>query len=67
MTLFDTTGSETTKVFMCPACKATCLLFHPQDNNVIFIGMDNSTIQIFNVHLSKQTNKQTNKQNFFAA
>ncbi|CAL5435144.1 unnamed protein product [Camellia sinensis] len=50
MTLFDTTGSE---VFMCPACKATCLLFHPQDNNVIFIGMDNSTIQIFNVHLSK--------------
>ncbi|GMQ03020.1 hypothetical protein CsSME_00048991 [Camellia sinensis var. sinensis] len=38
---------------MCPACKATCLLFHPQDNNVIFIGMDNSTIQIFNVHLSK--------------
>ncbi|XP_028106354.1 protein TPR3-like isoform X1 [Camellia sinensis] len=53
MTLFDTTGSETTKVFMCPACKATCLLFHPQDNNVIFIGMDNSTIQIFNVHLSK--------------
>ncbi|KAL7187353.1 hypothetical protein ACSBR1_037425 [Camellia fascicularis] len=53
MTLFDTTGSETTKVFMCPACKATCLLFHPQDNNVIFIGMDNSIIQIFNVHLSK--------------
>ncbi|KAL7166054.1 hypothetical protein ACSBR2_036844 [Camellia fascicularis] len=46
-------GLTTTKVFMCPACKATCLLFHPQDNNVIFIGMDNSTIQIFNVHLSK--------------
>ncbi|CAL5440169.1 unnamed protein product [Camellia sinensis] len=51
MALFDTTGCET-KGFSCPAT-ATCLLFHPEDNNVIIVGMDDSTIQIFNVHLSK--------------
>ncbi|KAI7987128.1 Topless-related protein 1 [Camellia lanceoleosa] len=52
MALFDTTGCET-KGFSCPAT-ATCLLFHPEDNNVIIVGMDDSTIQIFNVHLSKR-------------
>ena len=30
---------------------ATFLAFHPQDNNIIAIGMDDSTIQIYNVRI----------------
>ena len=36
--------------FMAPPA-ATFLAFHPQDNNIIAIGMDDSTIQIYNVRI----------------
>jgi WD40 repeat protein len=32
---------------------ATFLAFHPQDNNIIAIGMDDSTIQIYNVRIDE--------------
>jgi hypothetical protein len=37
--------------FMAPPPAATFLAFHPQDNNIIFIGMDDSSIQIYNVRI----------------
>ena len=39
--------------FMPPPPAATYLAFHPQDNNVIAIGMDDSTIQIYNVRVDE--------------
>lgn len=39
--------------FMPPPPAATYLAFHPQDNNIIAIGMDDSTIQIYNVRIDE--------------
>lgn len=39
--------------FMPPPPAATYLAFHPQDNNVIAIGMEDSTIQIYNVRVDE--------------
>lgn len=39
--------------FMTPPPAATYLAFHPQDNNVIAVGMDNSTIHIYNVRMDE--------------
>jgi hypothetical protein len=36
---------------MSPPPAATFLAFHPQDNNIIAIGMEDSTIQIYNVRI----------------
>jgi len=36
---------------MAPPPAATFLAFHPQDNNIIAIGMEDSTIQIYNVRI----------------
>lgn len=41
--------------FMAPPPAATYLAFHPQDNNIIAIGMDDSTIQIYNVRIDEVT------------
>lgn len=38
---------------MPPPPAATFLAFHPQDNNIIAIGMDDSTIQIYNVRVDE--------------
>ena len=42
--------------FMPPPPAATFLAFHPQDNNIIAIGMDDSTIQIYNVRVDEVMN-----------
>ena len=39
--------------FMPPPPAATFLAFHPQDNNIIAIGMDDSSIQIYNVRVDE--------------
>lgn len=39
--------------FMSPPPAATFLAFHPQDNNIIAIGMEDSTIQIYNVRIDE--------------
>jgi len=38
---------------MPPPPAATFLAFHPQDNNIIAIGMDDSSIQIYNVRVDE--------------
>ena len=42
--------------YMQPPPAATYLAFHPQDNNIIAVGMDNSSIQIYNVRVDEVTN-----------
>ncbi|KAJ0586758.1 putative transcription factor WD40-like family [Helianthus annuus] len=42
---------------MAPPPAATFLAFHPQDNNIIAIGMDDSTIQIYNVRVDEVKSK----------
>jgi len=39
--------------FMPPPPAATFLAFHPLDNNIIAIGMEDSTIQIYNVRVDE--------------
>lgn len=36
-----------------PPPVATCLAFDPEDNNVIAIGMEDATIQIYHVRLDE--------------
>ena len=38
---------------MAPDPVATVLAFHPQDNNIIAVGMDDCTIKIYNVRLDE--------------
>ncbi|KAJ0014898.1 hypothetical protein Pint_21710 [Pistacia integerrima] len=40
-------------MFMPPPSAATYLAFHPQDNYIIAIGMEDSTIQIYNVRVDE--------------
>lgn len=39
--------------FMPPPPAATFLAFHPQDNNIIAIGMEDASIQIYNVRVDE--------------
>lgn len=39
--------------FMPPPPASTFLAFHPQDNNIIAIGMEDSTIYIYNVRVDE--------------
>ena len=48
--------------FMPPPPAATFLAFHPQDNNIIAIGMDDSSIQIYNVRVDEVTELSACKQ-----
>lgn len=41
--------------FMPPPPASTFLAFHPQDNNIIAIGMEDSTIHIYNVRVDEVT------------
>jgi len=38
---------------MAPPPAATFLALHPQDNNIIAIGMDDSSIQSYNVRVNE--------------
>lgn len=42
--------------FMPPPPASTFLAFHPQDNNIIAIGMEDSTIHIYNVRVDEVIN-----------
>jgi WD40 repeat protein len=41
--------------FMSPPPAATYLAFHPQDNNIVAVGMNDSTIHIYNVRVDEVT------------
>ncbi|KAK3438709.1 hypothetical protein EUGRSUZ_C03255 [Eucalyptus grandis] len=51
--LFNMITCETITTFMDPPPAATFLAFHPQDNNIIAIGMEDCSIQIYNVRLDE--------------
>ncbi|KAK6795583.1 hypothetical protein RDI58_009037 [Solanum bulbocastanum] len=55
--LFNMMTFKRVRTFMPPPPAATYIAFHPQDNNIIAIGMDNSTIQIYNVRLDEVKSK----------
>lgn len=38
---------------MAPPPAATSIVFYPPDNNIIGIGMDDSTILIYNIRVDK--------------
>ncbi|KAJ0075921.1 hypothetical protein Patl1_34537 [Pistacia atlantica] len=45
-----------------PPPAATCLAFHPKDNNIIAIGMDDSSILVYDIKFAKVKNKLTDHQ-----
>ncbi|XP_042515407.1 topless-related protein 4-like [Macadamia integrifolia] len=57
ISLFNMMTFKIMTTFMPPPPAATFLAFHPQDNNVIAIGMDDSTIQIYNVRVDEVKSK----------
>ncbi|XP_022730861.1 topless-related protein 4-like isoform X2 [Durio zibethinus] len=57
ISLFNMMTYKTMTTFMPPPPAATFLAFHPQDNNIIAIGMDDSSIQIYNVRVDEVKTK----------
>lgn len=57
ISLFNMMTFKTMTTFMAPPPAATFLAFHPQDNNIIAIGMEDSTIQIYNVRVDEVKTK----------
>ncbi|GLU09671.1 hypothetical protein SLE2022_265180 [Rubroshorea leprosula] len=57
ISLFNMMTFKTMTTFMPPPPVATYLAFHPQDNNIIAIGMDDSSIQIYNVRVDEVKTK----------
>ncbi|KAE8687093.1 Protein TOPLESS [Hibiscus syriacus] len=57
ISLFNMMTFKTMTTFMPPPPAATFLAFHPLDNNIIAIGMDDSSIQIYNVRVDEVKTK----------
>ncbi|KAL1565037.1 WUS-interacting protein 2 [Salvia divinorum] len=57
ISLFNMLTFKTITTFMPPPPAVTSLAFHPQDNNVVAIGMEDSSIQIYNVKLTQLKTK----------
>ncbi|KAK2432397.1 topless-related protein [Trifolium repens] len=57
ISLFNMMTFKTMTTFVPPPPAATFLAFHPQDNNIIAIGMDDSSIQIYNVRVDEVKSK----------
>lgn len=57
ISLFNMMTFKTMTTFMPPPPAATFLAFHPQDNNIIAVGMEDSTIQIYNVRIDEVKTK----------
>ncbi|KAL0327741.1 UNVERIFIED_CONTAM: protein TOPLESS-RELATED PROTEIN 2 [Sesamum angustifolium] len=53
VSLFNMMTFKVMTTFMPPPPAATYLAFHPQDNNIIAIGMEDSTVQIYNVRVDE--------------
>ncbi|KAK3037662.1 hypothetical protein RJ639_030439, partial [Escallonia herrerae] len=53
VSLFNMMTFKVMTTFMPPPPAATYLAFHPQDNNIIAIGMEDSSIQIYNVRVDE--------------
>ncbi|KAF8011645.1 hypothetical protein BT93_J2048 [Corymbia citriodora subsp. variegata] len=57
ISLFNMMTFKTMTTFMPPPPAATCLEFHPRDNNIMAIGMEDSSIQIYNVRVNEVKRK----------
>ncbi|KAL3645777.1 Protein TOPLESS-RELATED PROTEIN 2 [Castilleja foliolosa] len=57
VSLFNMMTFKVMTTFMPPPPAATYLAFHPQDNNIIAIGMEDSTVQIYNVRVDEVKTK----------
>ncbi|KAL6533647.1 Protein TOPLESS-RELATED PROTEIN 2 [Orobanche hederae] len=57
VSLFNMMTFKVMTTFMPAPPAATYLAFHPQDNNIIAIGMEDSTIQIYNVRVDEVKTK----------
>ncbi|XP_042420802.1 protein TOPLESS-RELATED PROTEIN 2-like isoform X1 [Zingiber officinale] len=57
VSLFNMMTFKVMTTFMPPPPAATFLAFHPQDNNFIAIGMDDSSILIYNVRVDEVKTK----------
>ncbi|XP_077217768.1 protein TPR1-like isoform X2 [Tasmannia lanceolata] len=53
VSLFNMMTFKVMATFMPPPPASTFLAFHPQDNNIIAIGMEDSTIHIYNVRVDE--------------
>ncbi|KAL9680409.1 hypothetical protein QQ045_018288 [Rhodiola kirilowii] len=53
ISLFNMMTFKTMTTFMRPPPAATCLAFHPQDNNIVAIGMEDASIRIYNVRVDE--------------
>ncbi|XP_031129869.1 protein TOPLESS-like isoform X2 [Ipomoea triloba] len=57
VSLFNVIAFKKMKSFMPPAPAATCIAFYPSDNNIIAVGLEDSTIIIYNVRLDEVVSK----------
>ncbi|XP_009611827.1 topless-related protein 3-like isoform X1 [Nicotiana tomentosiformis] len=57
VSLFNMMTFKVMTTFMSPPPASTFLAFHPQDNNIIAIGMEDSTINIYNVRVDEVKSK----------
>ncbi|XP_022719481.1 topless-related protein 3-like isoform X2 [Durio zibethinus] len=57
VSLFNTMTFKVMTTFMSPPPASTFLAFHPQDNNILAIGMEDSTIHIYNVRVDEVKSK----------
>ncbi|CAK8563731.1 unnamed protein product [Lathyrus sativus] len=63
ISLFNLMTFKVMATFMSPPPSSTILLFHPQDNNIIAIGMEDATIRFYNVRVDEITCKLKGHQN----
>ncbi|XP_073012223.1 protein TPR1-like isoform X1 [Typha latifolia] len=57
VSLFNMMTFKVMTTFMPPPPASTFLAFHPQDNNIVAIGMEDSTIHIYNVRVDEVKTK----------
>ncbi|TYH01743.1 hypothetical protein ES288_A09G084400v1 [Gossypium darwinii] len=57
VSLFNMMTFKVMTTFMAPPPASAFLAFHPQDNNIIAIGMDDSAIHIYNVRVDEVKTK----------
>ncbi|WRX20288.1 WD40 repeat - like 10 [Theobroma cacao] len=63
VSLFNMMTFKVMTTFMPPPPAPTFLAFHPQDNNIIAIGMEDSAIHIYNVRVDEVKTKLKGHQN----
>ncbi|KAJ7958802.1 Protein TOPLESS [Quillaja saponaria] len=57
ISLFNIFSFKSMMTIMPPPPVTTCLALHPQDNNIVAVGMDSSCIVIYNVRANKVESK----------